>query len=95
MKFLILALDMQPKLWSSEEAATALQLVPFSKNLIEQVPACGGVMLPQETQVRRESSCSCLSDNENEELNKGGKLLDGTMCPWDGPCRVWWCWDCT
>lgn len=51
MKFLILALDMQPKLWSSEEAATALQLVPFSKNLIEQVPACGGVMLPQETQV--------------------------------------------
>lgn len=93
MKFLILALDMQPVLWGSEEAATALQLLQFSKILIEQVLACGGVMLPQETQVsgvRAVAHALMIM----KELNKGGKLLlNSTMCPWDGPCREWWCWN--
>lgn len=51
MKFLILALDMQPVLWGSGEAATAPQVLQLAQNLIEQVHACGGMMLPQEIQM--------------------------------------------
>lgn len=51
MKFLILALDMQPVLWGREEAAAAPQLLQLAQNLIEQVHACGGMMLPQEIEM--------------------------------------------
>ena len=53
MKFLVLTLDMQPVLRGSEEAATALQLLQLAENLIKQVPACGGTMLPQEIRMSR------------------------------------------
>lgn len=86
MEFLILALDMHPMLWGSEEATTALAA---SQNPNGAASLWRADAAPGDTEEQRMNSQSFLNDNEKQELNKGEKIpLTGTVCRWDRPGSV-------